>query len=107
RSEANVDIVSFLSGGGKLHVLIVDDEPPTAKHVAVELHVGHHYGRATVLALTAPSPSATTGIRLGGRAVESDGRWSAPARLADHPNRAGVIPLDVSPSSAMLVTLAP
>jgi hypothetical protein len=107
RSEANVDIVALLSGRGKLHVLIVDDEPPTAKHVAVELRVGRHYERATVLALTAPSPSARTGIRLGGRAVESDGRWSAPARLVHHPNRAGAIPLDVSPSSAMLVTLAP
>lgn len=104
-SKANVDVVALLSGVGKLHVLIVEDDLPGAKHVLVKLHVGR-LGRATVLSLTAPSPSAITGIRLGGRAVGRDGGWGPP-RLEDRPNRSGVITLDVAPASAMLVTVAP
>jgi hypothetical protein len=105
-SRANVDVVALQSGPGRLHVLIVDDELPGAKRVTVELHVGPHQP-ATVLALTAPSPTATTGIRLGGRAVERDGRWHVPPQRKLRPNRAGVIALDVTPASAMLVTVAP
>jgi hypothetical protein len=103
-SRANVDVIALLSAQGKLHVVIVDDDPPGATHVAVKLHVGRGFGAATVLALTAPSPTATTGVRLGGKTVGGDGRWRAPARLEHRPNRAGVITLDVSPDSAMLVT---
>jgi len=103
-SKANVDVVALLSGRGRWHVLIVDDELPGAKRVAVELHVGRHQP-ATVLALTAPSPIARTGIRLDGRAVERDGRWRVPPQRKV-PNRAGIIALGVTPASAMLVTVA-
>jgi hypothetical protein len=106
-SRANVNVVALLSGQGKLHVLVVDDELSGAKRVAVELHVGDRYERATALALTAPSPSARAGIRLGGRAVEGGGRWRTPAQLELRPNRAGVITLDMAPASATLVTAAP
>jgi hypothetical protein len=104
-SKANVDVVALLSGAGKLHVLIVDDDLPGAKHVLVKLHVGR-FGRATVLSLTAPSPSATEGVRLGGHVVRSDGGWRPPG-LKNRPNRSGVITLDVAPASAMLVTVGP
>ncbi len=107
RSLADIDVAALLSKQGKLQVVIVDKDPLGAKHVSVKLHVGHLFGAATVLPLTAPSLAATAGVRLGGRAVEGDGRWSAPARLEPRPNRAGVITLDASPGSAMLVTVAP
>ncbi|HZL48807.1 MAG TPA: hypothetical protein VFC30_07320 [Solirubrobacteraceae bacterium] len=105
-SPANVDVIALLSDQGNLHLVIVDDDPPTAKHATVKLHVGRRFGAARILSLTAPSPAASAGVRLGGRALESDGRWRAPARLERRPNRAGVITLDVSPGSAMLVTVA-
>jgi hypothetical protein len=105
-SPANVDVIALLGPRGSLHVVIVDDDPPTAKHVTVELHAGRGFGAATVLSLTAPSPAATTGVRLGGTTVGGDGRWHALTSLEHRPNRAGVITLDVSPGSAMLVTVA-
>jgi len=106
-SRANVDVIALLGRQGKLDVVIVDDDPPGAKRATVRLHVGRGFETATVLPLTAPSLTATAGVRLGGRAVESDGRWRAPARLQHRPNRAGVITVDVLPASAMLVTATP
>jgi len=105
-SPANVDIIALLSPQGKLHVVIVDDDHPGAKHVAVELRVGRRFGAASVLSLTAPSLAATKGVRLGGQAVGGDGELLGPTRLERRPNRAGVITLDVAPASAMLVTVA-
>ena len=104
---ANVDVIALLSPQGKLHVVIVDDDPPSAQRVAIRLHVGSGFGAATVLPLTAPSPDAKAGVRLGGAAVGGDGSWHAPAHLQSSPNRAGVITLDVQPNSAMLVTVPP
>ncbi len=106
RSPADIDVVALLSDRGDVHVVIVDDDPAGAKHVSIKLHVGRLTGAATILSLTAPSLAATAGVRLGGRAVEGDGRLSPPARLQSRPDRAGAITLDVSPGSAMLVTVA-
>ena len=105
-SPANVDVIALLSPRGSLHLVIVDDDPPAARHATVNLHVGSRFGGATVLALTAPSPAATTGVRLGGATVEGDGGWHAPTNLERSPNRGGTITLDISPGSAMLVTVA-
>jgi hypothetical protein len=105
-SPANVDVIALLSPQGNLHLVIVDDDPPKARRATVKLHVGRRFGAATVLSLTAPSPAATTGVRLGGTAVGGDGRWHARTSLERRPNRAGVITLEVSPGSAMLVTVA-
>lgn len=105
-SRANVDVIALLSSRGALHVVIVDDDHSGAEHVAVRLHVGRRFGAATALSLTAPSLAATEGVRLGGRTVGRDGEWPGPARLERHPNRAGMITLDVSPASAVLVTVA-
>jgi hypothetical protein len=105
-SKANIDVLALMSHRGKLHVLIVDDEPPGARAVTVELHVGHRQS-ATLLALTAPSPAARKGIRLDGHTVEPNGRWPASPGRKARPTQAGVITLDVAPASAMLVELAP
>jgi len=105
RSRANVDVIALLGGHGELRVLIVDDDPPGAGPVAVKLHVGSRFGAASVLSLTAPSPAATAGVRLGGRGVGRDGRWRPPARLPRVANRAGVITLAAAPASALLITV--
>jgi hypothetical protein len=103
----NVEATAFLAADGALHFVIVDDDPPGARDVAVHLHVGGGFHGATVLSLTAPSPAALSGVRLGGRAVAPDGLWSEPSRLPHAANRGGVITVDVAPSSAALLTVAP
>jgi hypothetical protein len=104
---ANVDALAFMGYAGKLHVLIVDDELSSAKRIAVTLHLGRHYRHARALLLRAPSPFATAGVRLGGHVVEGNGTWRAPAQLELRPSRAGTITLDLAPTSATLVTVAP
>jgi hypothetical protein len=103
----NVDVTTLLARNGSLHAVIVDDEPPGAASVAVRLRVGNGFGGASVLSLTAPSPAALSGVRLGGRVVGPDGSWRAPASLPRARNRGGTITVDMAPSSAALVTVSP
>lgn len=106
-SQANVDVFALSGPRGELHVVVIDEDPPGGRRAVVALHLGRGFGAATILPLTGPSPAATGGVRLGGRAVEGNGGWSAPSRLERRPNRGGVVTLDVPPSSAMLVTVSP
>jgi hypothetical protein len=106
RGRPNVDVTTLLAGNGSLHAVIVDDDPPGAPRAAVSLRVGSGFGRASVLSLTAPSPAALSGVRLGGRGVAPDGSWTVPAKLPQVPNRGGTITVEVAPSSAALVTVS-
>jgi hypothetical protein len=103
----NVEVATLLAGDGRLHFVIVDDDPPGARRVAVRLRVGSGFRGASILTLTAPSPAALSGVRLGGRAVAPDGSWSEPSRLPKAPNRGGVITVNITPSSAALLTVSP
>ena len=75
--------------------------------VAARLHVGAGFHGGTILSLTAPSPQALSGVELGGEAVAANGSWSEPAVLPHAANARGVITVDMKPSSAALVTVAP
>jgi hypothetical protein len=103
----NVRVATFLADDGRLHCVIVDDDPPGSRSVAVRLRVGEGFRGASILSLTAPSPAALAGVRLGERAVAGDGTWSAPARLPRARNRGGAIVVAVAPSSAALLTVRP
>ena len=103
----NVEASTFLAADGTLRFVLVDDDPPGARGVAMHLHVGSGFHGATVLSLTAPSPEALSGVELGGRAVAANGSWTEPSSLPHVPNKDGVITVDVEPSSAALVTVAP
>ena len=98
---------TFLAADGTLQFVIVDDDPPGARGVALHLHVGSDFHGASILSLTAPSPEALSGVRLGGRAVAANGTWSQPATLPHAPNEDGVITVDIPPSSATLLTVSP
>ena len=91
---------------GALHVLVVDDDAPGARSLLVRVPVGRAFGAARVLWLTAPSPTALTGMRLGGRAIAPDGIWSAPAALPRVANERGLISVRIRPGSAALLTVA-
>jgi hypothetical protein len=103
----NVDVIPLLTPRGRLAVVIVDDEPPGAARLAVDLRVGLRFGAATILQLAAPSPSATQGVRLGCRPMAPAGSWRADEGRDPYGDRGGVVALPALPDSAMLVTIAP
>jgi hypothetical protein len=103
----NVDARALITRSGALHVLLVDDEPPAAGPTRVSVHVGRGFHRGAILALSAPSPAARSGVRLGGRRVGADSAWRPPRRLPHVPDRGGVLSLTLSPSSAELLTVTP
>jgi hypothetical protein len=103
----NVEATSFAATDGTLQFVLVDDDAPGARPVAMRLHVGGGYHGATVMRLTAPSPQALSGVSLGGQTVAANGSWTAPAVLPHAANVGGVITVNMQPSSAALVTIAP
>jgi len=103
----NVEASTFMAADGTLQFVLVDDDPPGARSVAMHLHVGSGFHGARILSLTAPSPEALSGVELGGQAVAADGSWSEPSSLPHAANKNGLITIDVKPSSAALVTVAP
>ena len=103
----NVEATTFLAPDGTLQFVLVDDDPPGAPRVAAHLHVGSDFHGASVMSLTAPSPAALSGVKLGGREVQSDGQWSEPKTLPRVANKHGVITVKLAPSSAALVTAQP
>ncbi|HEV7585159.1 MAG TPA: hypothetical protein VGO14_05210 [Solirubrobacteraceae bacterium] len=105
RARPNILARSFLSGSGALRVVVVDDDPPGSPPAVLRLRVGPRYPQAAVLALSAPSPASTSGVRLGGRSVAADGSWHEPSQTPLIRRRGGIVSLTVAPSSAVLLTL--
>jgi hypothetical protein len=105
-AQPNVQVTTMLASDGRLHFVIVDDDPPGARAVAVRLGVGRAFGAASIMSLTAPSPSAVSGVRLGGRGIAPDGTWVPPKRLPHAANKRGVVAVRITPSSAALVTVS-
>jgi hypothetical protein len=104
--RTNLAVTTLLGPRGGLKVVIVDDDPPGSRRVKLSLHVGGRGRVESVLALTAPSPHSTSGVRLGGEWVSAQGSWRSP-RLSRLDVRGGVIAVVVAPSSAALVSVSP
>jgi hypothetical protein len=92
---------------GKVSLVLVDYDPPGSQPLAVHLRVPRALAGGGILRLTAPSPASTTGTRLGGRAVSANGTWTTPRALPAVHGHAGSLSLQLAPSSAAVVTLAP
>ena len=105
-AQPNVQVTTMLASDGRLQFVIVDDDPPGARPVVARLKVGRAFGSGSILSLTAPSPAAVTGIRLGGRGIAPDGSWAPPRRLPRVANRRGAVAVRIVPSSAALVTVS-
>lgn len=106
-TKPNVVVSSFVAPDGALRFVIVDDDPPKSRNVAVRLNVGSGFGAASILALTAPSPASLSGVRLGGVAVAANGTWTTPSKLPVARNSHGVVTVHLNPSNAALVTVSP
>ena len=100
-------IATLLAHDRTLHLIAVDDDPPSARTVLLHLHAGRGYSGASILSMSAPRPDALAGIRLGGRTIEADGSWSSTLQLPRAPNNHGVISVTIKPSSATLLTTTP
>ncbi len=92
---------------GKVRLVLVDYDPPGSLPLAVHLRVPRSLAGGSILRLTAPSPAATTGTRLGGQAVAASGTWTPPSALSAVYGRPGSLSLQIDPSSAAVVTLGP
>jgi hypothetical protein len=102
----NLVAASFSGTGHSMKVVLADDEPPGTSPLALQLTVGAGMGVAHILRLTAPSPSATGGVRLAGRAVAANGSWRTPSHTESVTTHSGILTLRLAPSSAALVTVA-
>jgi hypothetical protein len=114
---------AFRTADGRVLLVLVDFDPPRSRPLAVRLRLppstasggstadpaarARAYARGGVLRLTAPSPAATGGVRLGGRLVAPDGSWTTPHALPTLHDHAGALSLQLAPSSAAVVTLYP
>lgn len=103
----NVQASAFLAPNGALHLVVVDDDPPGSHSLALALRLGRRFRDAGILSLTAPSPAAISGVRLGGLAVAPNGSWSPPATRPHAASKHGVITVTIKASSAALLTLSP
>jgi hypothetical protein len=103
----NLVVASFSGPDHGVQMVLVDDEPPGARPLALALNVGAGLGPGQVLRLTGPAPSATGDILLGGHAVSPDGSLRAPIRHERVLAHAGIVKVELAPSSAALVTVSP
>ncbi len=92
---------------GRVSLVLVDYDPPGSAPLAVRLRVPRSLAGGRVLRLTAPSPAATAGTRLGGQAVAANGTWTTSPTLPAVHGRPGALSVQIDPSSAAVVTLAP
>ena len=103
----NVAAYTFADPDGTLRFVVVDYDPPGKRKLSVSLPAGAQAGGASVLTLTGPSPTALSGVHLGGLPVAANGSWAPLPTLPHAANRDGVVTVTMNPSSAALVTVAP
>ena len=104
---SDVDVRSLLAPGGGLRTIVIDDDPPGSPDATISLRLDRAFMPASVLALSGPSPQATSGVKLGGRGVNADGSFSEPRALPSIPDPHDTIRLTLAPSSAALLSAAP
>jgi hypothetical protein len=105
-SSTNVQAAAFLAPDGRLDFVIVDDDTPAHRPATVRLRVGSGYSGGSVLALKGESPVSLSNVTLGGREVAASGEWT-PGKLPGVAVRGGIASVELAPSSAVLVGIAP
>jgi hypothetical protein len=107
-TEGAPDLLTAAFAGPKrsLKVVVSDNDPEGTPPLAIELEIGPNMGQAHILRLTAPSESATSDVRLAGRAVASNGVWHAPKHTETATPHSGFLTLQLTPGSAALVSMS-
>jgi hypothetical protein len=106
---AGLDFASsaFLSHDRRLHLVVVDDEPAGSPPLRVRASVGRGFTTGVALRMTAPALGATSGVTLGGAAVQPWGSWGPAGALPTVPVSNGIASFEMAPDSATLVSLPP
>jgi hypothetical protein len=104
-TSPNLAAAAFAGPGHALKLVLVDDEAPGARPLALRVAVGPGLGAAQVIRLTGPALGATGGVLLAGHAVPPSGSWQAPSRLPRAVIRSGVLSVGLTPASGALVTI--
>jgi hypothetical protein len=99
-----VDITTFRSSSGVVHVVVVDERPHHDRPLPVVLRLPRSFTSGVIERLTARLPSSTSGTRLAGRPAGRDGSWAPAADLPHLGGRPGRLTLTVPAGSAALVT---
>ena len=97
-------VASAFRDGGRIRILLTDTDPSGPART-VRIAVGPAPTTATVLALTAPSLAASTGVRIGGRGVNARGELLGPLQRTRLRSAHGAITVALPPASAALVTV--
>jgi hypothetical protein len=98
---------AFLSPSGSVQLVLVDFAPTGAHPLLVQLHLPRSFGAGPILRLTAPSLQSTSGVTLGGNAVNAEGTLAPATVLPYVSGKPGALALEMPASSAALVTLLP
>ncbi len=104
-SPASPGVTAAAFRGGRVLRLVLVDSDPGGPVRPIRVAVGSSRVTASVLALTAPALAATTGVRLGGGAVNARGELLGPLRRTFVRGAHGTIRVPLAPASAALVTL--
>jgi hypothetical protein len=102
---AQLTAAAFAGPGRRLDVVLDDFDPPGSPPLRVKLGGAASVADGGILRLQAPSPRATRGVTLGGRAVSASGSWAPPPTLPRVYRRGRLVELEMQPTSAALVTL--
>jgi uncharacterized protein (TIGR03437 family) len=98
---ANVTAYAALDTDGTLRVMVINKD--TAQNAAVAITPGSAYTTALGMRLSAPAVDSTTGILLGGAAVQANGSWIS-QQLESAALAKGVYTTTVPFGSALLVS---
>jgi hypothetical protein len=101
----NLAIWAGRSSRGDVHVIIDNEQPPGSRPLLFNLPRAPETRAASILRLTAPSLSATSGVTLGGNAVAADGSWRPVSDLPHAKLSSSSVSVVVDPQSAALVTI--
>jgi len=107
-SSANHAIRAWATraGNGTIHVVLINDD--AAHSHAISLRIAGATQPASVERLLAPSPTASSGVTIGGQSfgsVTTTGLLTGQSNIADVTPKAGVYSVTMRPASAALLTL--
>lgn len=114
RAPGNLTAHAVLASDGTLRVVLLNKDSQKSMTVEISGDWGNRrspmqahfrpYHHATALRLAAPALDSTTGIRLGGGAVNADGSWS-PMPGEKLKKRKNAFRLEIPPATAALAQL--